>query len=135
MTVGFAPWSATLPRTRVSGWRFGFWWSTTVNPSAGAHVSYSRCEALRSSLSQQTGTTRSLLSSAPAQMDVNLPGRDGYAVAVSLASVCSAARIVLTSSDLDDVPTAVLDECGATAFVPKTELATVDLLRLFNGGG
>jgi DNA-binding NarL/FixJ family response regulator len=68
-------------------------------------------------------------------LDVNLPGRDGYAVAASLASVCSAARIVLTSSDLDDVPTAVLDECGATAFVPKTELATVDLLRLFNGGG
>jgi DNA-binding NarL/FixJ family response regulator len=68
-------------------------------------------------------------------LDVNLPGPNGYAVAASLASVCPAARIVLTSSDVDRVPTAVLDECGATAFVPKTELAIVDLRRLFSGGG
>jgi two-component system response regulator DesR len=68
-------------------------------------------------------------------LDVNLPGRDGYAVAASLAAVCPAARIVLTSSDVDGVSTAVLDDCGATAFVPKTELAIVDLGRLFSGGG
>jgi DNA-binding NarL/FixJ family response regulator len=68
-------------------------------------------------------------------LDVNLPGRDGYAVAASLAAVCPAARIVLTSSDIDGVPTSVLSECGATAFVPKTELATVDLGRLFSGEG
>jgi two-component system response regulator DesR len=68
-------------------------------------------------------------------LDINLPGRDGYAVAASLASLCPAARIVLTSSDVDGVPTSVLAECGATAFVPKTELATVDLRRLFSGGG
>lgn len=68
-------------------------------------------------------------------LDVNLPGRDGYAVAASLAAVCPAARIVLTSSDVEGVSTAVLDDCGATAFVPKTELAIVDLARLFSGGG
>jgi two-component system, chemotaxis family, protein-glutamate methylesterase/glutaminase len=68
-------------------------------------------------------------------LDINLPGRDGYAVSASLASVCPAATIVLTSSDVDGVSPAVLGECGATAFVPKTELATVDLRRLFSGEG
>jgi two-component system chemotaxis response regulator CheB len=68
-------------------------------------------------------------------LDINLPGRDGYVMAASLASVCPAARIVLSSSDVDGVPTSVLAECGAIAFVPKTELATVDLRRLFSGEG
>ena len=66
-------------------------------------------------------------------LDINLPGRDGYAVAASLAAICPAARIVLTSSDVDEVPTAVLLECGATAFVPKTDLATLNLRWLFGG--
>ena len=67
-------------------------------------------------------------------LDINLPGRDGYAVAASLAAICPAAKIVLTSSDVDEVPAAVLFECGATAFVPKTDLATLDLRLLFGGG-
>jgi two-component system response regulator DesR len=65
-------------------------------------------------------------------LDVNLPGPDGYAVAASLAAVCPAAKIVLTSSDVDNVPTAILRQCGASTFVPKTDLATVDLGRLFS---
>jgi DNA-binding NarL/FixJ family response regulator len=65
-------------------------------------------------------------------LDVNLPGPDGYAVAASLAAVCPTAKIVLTSSDVDNVPTAILRQCGASAFVPKTDLATVDLGRLFS---
>ena len=68
-------------------------------------------------------------------LDINLPGRDGYAVAASLAAICPGARIVLTSSDVDQVPTAVLLECGATAFVPKTDLATLNLRWLFGGAG
>lgn len=64
-------------------------------------------------------------------LDINLPGRDGFAVAASIASVCPAATIVLTSSDTEDVPSAVLQTCGAVAFVPKTELAITDLDRLF----
>jgi CheY-like chemotaxis protein len=64
-------------------------------------------------------------------LDINLPGRDGIAVAASLASACPAAMIVLTSSDIEDVSSAVLKTCGATAFVPKTELGTADLERLF----
>jgi CheY-like chemotaxis protein len=68
-------------------------------------------------------------------LDINLPGRDGFAVATSLASVCPAARIVLTSSDVDDVPEEVLAACGAIAFVPKTRLTTADLRGLFTPGG
>ena len=64
-------------------------------------------------------------------LDINLPGQDGYAVAALIASACPAARIVLTSSDIEDVPSAVLRSCGAAAFVPKIELATTDLPRLF----
>ena len=63
-------------------------------------------------------------------LDINLPGQDGYAVAASIASTCPAVTIVLTSSDADDVPSAALRACGATAFVPKIELATADLGRL-----
>ncbi len=68
-------------------------------------------------------------------VDINLPGRDGYSVAASLAAICPAAQIVLTSSAVDEVPAAVLLECGATAFIPKTDLATVDLRWLFGGAG
>lgn len=68
-------------------------------------------------------------------LDINLPGRDGYSVAASLAEICPAATIVLTSSDVNQVPAAVLLECGASAFVPKTDLATVDLRWLFGGAG
>jgi hypothetical protein len=41
--------------------------------------------------------------------------------------------IVMTSSDIDDVPGEELRNCGAAAFVPKIELATADLNRLFAG--
>ncbi|MGH3257189.1 MAG: response regulator transcription factor [Streptosporangiaceae bacterium] len=64
-------------------------------------------------------------------LDINLPGRDGFSVAASLASMCPAAAIVLTSSEIDDVPRVVLRDCGAAAFVPKLDLATADLSGLF----
>jgi CheY-like chemotaxis protein len=64
-------------------------------------------------------------------LDVNMPGQDGYAVSLRLAAVCPRAVIVLTSSEEDDVPAQLLDDCGAAAFVHKTELATRDLRRLF----
>lgn len=66
-------------------------------------------------------------------LDINLPGRDGFAVAATIAATHPAVRIVLTSSDTEDVSGALLRTCGATAFVPKTELATADLDKLFNG--
>ena len=62
-----------------------------------------------------------------------MPGRDGFAVAASISSVCPAV-IVLTSSDIDEVPGAALKACGAAAFVPKIELAMADLEGLFANG-
>jgi hypothetical protein len=56
-------------------------------------------------------------------------------VAALIASACPAATIVLTSSDTEDVPRAVLRSCGAVAFVPKIELATTDLQTLFAAPG
>jgi CheY-like chemotaxis protein len=66
-------------------------------------------------------------------LDINLPGQDGFAVAAAIAATYPAVRIVLTSSDTEHVSGALLSTCGATAFVPKTELATADLEALFNG--
>jgi len=66
-------------------------------------------------------------------LDINLPGLDGFAVAGSLAAVCPAARIVLTSAELDRVPANILQSCAAVAFVPKQELAVADLGALFAG--
>jgi CheY-like chemotaxis protein len=66
-------------------------------------------------------------------LDLNLPGRDGLAVAVSLATACPAARIVLTSAGAGHVPAWVLKTSHAVAFVPKQELAAADLAALFTG--
>jgi CheY-like chemotaxis protein len=66
-------------------------------------------------------------------LDINLPGRDGFAVATAIAATCPAVRIVLTSSDTESVSSELLRTCGATAFVPKTELAIADLEALFDG--
>jgi len=65
-------------------------------------------------------------------LDINLPGRDGFSVATAIAATYPAVRIVLTSSETEDVSVALLETCGATAFVPKTELATADLGVLFD---
>ena len=64
-------------------------------------------------------------------LDINLPGRDGFAVAALITSACPATTIVLTSAETEDVPGAALTACGAAAFVPKIELATTDLKTLF----
>ena len=66
-------------------------------------------------------------------MDINMPGQDGFAVAARISSMCPAV-IVLTSSDIDEVSSVTLKACGATAFVPKIELATTDLEGLFSTG-
>ena len=66
-------------------------------------------------------------------LDINLPGRDGFAVATSLASACPRVRIVLTSSEVDRVAAQVVKNCGATVFVPKDQLATADLHEFFVG--
>jgi CheY-like chemotaxis protein len=66
-------------------------------------------------------------------LDINLPGRDGFSVASSLAVSCPGARIVLTSADIEQVPARVLKASAATAFVPKHDLAAADLRALLSG--
>jgi DNA-binding NarL/FixJ family response regulator len=68
-------------------------------------------------------------------VDINLPGRDGFAVAASLAATCPAARIVLTSASVVYVAPERLRECAAVAFVPKEELACVNLGLLLTPEG
>jgi DNA-binding NarL/FixJ family response regulator len=68
-------------------------------------------------------------------LDVNLPGRDGFATAAALSEACPTARIVLTSADVRHVAGEILQGCSADAFVPKEELATTDLSDLFRRGG
>jgi DNA-binding NarL/FixJ family response regulator len=64
-------------------------------------------------------------------LDINLPGRDGFATAAALAEACPSARIVLTSADVRHVAAEILQGCSADAFVPKEELATTDLGEVF----
>jgi DNA-binding NarL/FixJ family response regulator len=68
-------------------------------------------------------------------LDVNLPGRDGFAAAAELSEACPSARIVLTSADVRHITAEILRGCSAHAFVPKEELVTADLVDLFSGPG
>jgi CheY-like chemotaxis protein len=68
-------------------------------------------------------------------LDVNLPGEDGFSVAVALAAACPRARIVLTSAEISEVPARVLAGCPVAAFVPKSELAAADLRALLLPAG
>jgi response regulator NasT len=65
-------------------------------------------------------------------LDINLPGRDGFATAAALSEACPTAKIVLTSADVRQVAPEILRECSAAAFVPKEELAVTDLGDLFH---
>jgi DNA-binding NarL/FixJ family response regulator len=68
-------------------------------------------------------------------LDINLPGRDGFATAAALSEAWPSARIVLTSADVRNVAAEILRGCSADAFVPKEELATTDLGDLFRRAG
>jgi CheY-like chemotaxis protein len=68
-------------------------------------------------------------------LDINLPGRDGFATAAALSQVCPSARIVLTSADVRNVAAEILRDCSADAFVPKEELVATDLGDLFRRAG
>jgi CheY-like chemotaxis protein len=62
-----------------------------------------------------------------ALVDVHLPGDDGLDIAAALRMACPSIRIVVTSSEVDQVADADLARCGAVAFVAKDELAGADL--------
>jgi DNA-binding NarL/FixJ family response regulator len=68
-------------------------------------------------------------------LDIQLPGRDGFATAAALAAACPSATIVLTSAGTGHVAAEILHGCRAAAFVPKEELAMADLASLFRCAG
>ena len=68
-------------------------------------------------------------------LDVNLPGRDGFATSAILAGACPSAAIVLTSADVRYLAAETLRSCSAVAFVPKEDLALTDLGELFRRAG
>jgi CheY-like chemotaxis protein len=68
-------------------------------------------------------------------LDINLPGRDGFATAQAISQACPSAQIVLTSASVPHLAAETLRDCRAHAFVPKQELATADLAGLFRRSG
>lgn len=67
-------------------------------------------------------------------VDVHLPDIDGFEVAATLAPHGEGLRVLLTSSDRDAATAALAESYRAVGFVPKTELASADLVRYFSGG-
>jgi DNA-binding NarL/FixJ family response regulator len=62
-------------------------------------------------------------------LDVHLPDGDGISLAARLSADASSPLVLLTSSDRDAVPARSLEDCGATGFVAKADLARADLDR------
>ena len=60
-------------------------------------------------------------------LDVRLPDANGVTLATRLRAANGRPSILLTSSDRLAVGPAVVQLCGASGFVPKTELARTDL--------
>jgi CheY-like chemotaxis protein len=65
-------------------------------------------------------------------LDVQLPGVEGLGLAAKLSRDGEGPRILLTSSDEEAVTEELAQRQGAVGFVPKSELALVDLGRYFS---
>jgi DNA-binding NarL/FixJ family response regulator len=68
-------------------------------------------------------------------VDVHLPDVDGFEVAAKLSAHGDGPRVLLTSCDREAATENMAERCRAVGFVPKTELASADLVRYFSGGG
>jgi DNA-binding NarL/FixJ family response regulator len=62
-------------------------------------------------------------------LDVRLPDGSGVALASEIRARLPRMNLVLVSTDPDAVASRELDECGAAAFLAKTDLAEADLDR------
>ena len=62
-------------------------------------------------------------------LDVHLPDSDGFALARALRDRARRPRVLLTSTDASLRGRELPEDCGAVAFVPKTDLARADLAR------
>ena len=64
-------------------------------------------------------------------LDVHLGETDGCDVVSTLSAGDGGPRVLLTSSDAGASNDELAQECGAVGFVPKEDLASVDLTRYF----
>ena len=62
-------------------------------------------------------------------LDVQLPDRDGFAVATQLAAADGPTVVLISSRDADDYGRRVAD-CGARGFIPKSKLSAATLAAL-----
>jgi DNA-binding NarL/FixJ family response regulator len=65
-----------------------------------------------------------------ALVDVDLPDRDGIALALELSALPWRPRVLLTSADSDAASPDDVRRCGARAFVHKADLPNGGLARL-----
>jgi DNA-binding NarL/FixJ family response regulator len=68
-----------------------------------------------------------------ALLDIHLPDGNGFDLAARLTQSQPGMAILLTSSDFDDRFYALADASGARGFVPKSQLAQVELERFWPG--
>jgi DNA-binding response OmpR family regulator len=68
-------------------------------------------------------------------LDVNLPDGDGVVFSAELNRDGAAPRVLLTSTDSSAVTRRLLERSGATGFVAKPDLMTVDLTSFLGQGG
>jgi DNA-binding NarL/FixJ family response regulator len=66
-------------------------------------------------------------------LDVRLPDGDGINIAAELRQLDNGLRVLLTSTDRMAIGRHHLELSGANGFVPKAELAVVDLDRYLSG--
>ncbi len=64
-------------------------------------------------------------------LDAHLAAPDDFALVRRLSGTEDRIPVLLTSSDPDVATDLLAHECGAVGFVPKTELVSADLQRLF----
>jgi DNA-binding NarL/FixJ family response regulator len=62
-------------------------------------------------------------------LDVQLPDRDGFAVATELAAADGPAVVLISSRDADDYGQRVA-ACGARGFIPKSKLSAAAVAAL-----
>jgi DNA-binding NarL/FixJ family response regulator len=68
-----------------------------------------------------------------ALLDVHLPDGNGFDLAARLTQSQPGMAVLLTSSEFDDRFYAMADASGARGFVPKSQLAQVELQRFWPG--
>jgi DNA-binding NarL/FixJ family response regulator len=62
-------------------------------------------------------------------LDVQLPDRDGFAVATELAAANGPAVVLISSRDADDYGRRV-EACGARGFIPKSKLSAATVVAV-----